>query len=157
MARVSSIQLWSLTDISPITLGGNRQASIPKIIYASRTHSQLAQVIQELKNTRYRYSQVVVSHGCPLPVCFCLRSRPRVAIIGSREQLCIHPEVAKKETNSEKVCFRECNSLLVVVSDGVMCSSCAQVHLCRAKVQSHSCIYFNNTDGVFSFSTSLSS
>ena len=29
--------------------------------------------------------------------------RPRVAIIGSREQLCIHPEVSKKESNSEKV------------------------------------------------------
>ena len=29
--------------------------------------------------------------------------RPRVAVIGSREQLCIHPEVSKKETNSEKV------------------------------------------------------
>ena len=29
--------------------------------------------------------------------------RPKVAIIGSREQLCIHPEVAKRETNAEKV------------------------------------------------------
>ena len=39
--------------------------------------------------------------------------RPRVAIIGSREQLCIHPEVSKKETNSEKVlvdCITTTNS-----------------------------------------------
>ena len=27
---------------------------IPKIIYSSRTHSQLSQAIQELKNTIYR-------------------------------------------------------------------------------------------------------
>ena len=30
-------------------------------------------------------------------------NRPRMAIIGSREQLCIHPEVSKKDTNFEKV------------------------------------------------------
>ena len=33
----------------------------------------------------------------------CSIPRPRVAIIGSREQLCIHGEVSKKETNAEKV------------------------------------------------------
>ena len=44
----------------------------PVIIYASRTHSQLSQVMGELRNTRYR---------------------PRHAILGSREHSCIHPKV----------------------------------------------------------------
>ena len=30
------------------------QGDIPKIIYSSRTHSQLSQAIKELKNTKYR-------------------------------------------------------------------------------------------------------
>uniref|UniRef100_A0A8C9TTG6 Regulator of telomere elongation helicase 1 n=1 Tax=Scleropages formosus TaxID=113540 RepID=A0A8C9TTG6_SCLFO len=55
---------------------------IPKIIYASRTHSQLTQVINELKNTTYR---------------------PKVCVLGSREQLCINPEVMRQESNHVKV------------------------------------------------------
>uniref|UniRef100_A0A7N9ASA0 Regulator of telomere elongation helicase 1 n=1 Tax=Mastacembelus armatus TaxID=205130 RepID=A0A7N9ASA0_9TELE len=55
---------------------------IPKIIYASRTHSQLAQVINELKNTSYR---------------------PKVCVLGSREQLCINQEVMRQESNHIKV------------------------------------------------------
>ncbi|KAB0350275.1 hypothetical protein FD754_015132 [Muntiacus muntjak] len=73
---------------------------IPKIIYASRTHSQLTQVISELRNTSYR---------------------PRVCVLGSREQLCIHPEVKKQESNH------------------------MQVHLCRRKVASRSCHFYNNS------------
>ncbi|KAM0928809.1 hypothetical protein ACQ4PT_002001 [Festuca glaucescens] len=46
----------------------------PVIIYASRTHSQLRQVIKELKATNYR---------------------PKMAVLGSREQMCIHEEVSK--------------------------------------------------------------
>ncbi|XP_052464917.1 regulator of telomere elongation helicase 1-like [Carassius gibelio] len=58
---------------------------IPKIIYASRTHSQLAQVINELKNTSYR---------------------PNICVLGSREQLCIDQEVMRQESNhfKEKMC-----------------------------------------------------
>lgn len=49
-------------------------------------------------------------------------ARPKVAIIGSREQLCINSEVMKAESNSEKV------------------------HLCRAKVKSRQCGFYNNLD-----------
>ncbi|XP_065916883.1 regulator of telomere elongation helicase 1-like isoform X2 [Dysidea avara] len=77
----------------------NIEDMVPKVIYASRTHSQLSQVIRELKNTIYN---------------------PRVAIIGSRDQLCVHPEVSSKENNAEKI------------------------HLCRAKINSESCSYYKN-------------
>ncbi|KAM4736852.1 regulator of telomere elongation helicase 1 [Anableps anableps] len=74
---------------------------IPKIIYASRTHSQLAQVISELKNTSYR---------------------PKVCVLGSREQLCINQEVMRQESNHIKV------------------------HMCRGKVSTRSCQYYNNVE-----------
>ncbi|XP_042265633.1 regulator of telomere elongation helicase 1 isoform X1 [Thunnus maccoyii] len=74
---------------------------IPKIIYASRTHSQLTQVVNELKNTSYR---------------------PKVCVLGSREQLCINPEVMRQDSNHVKV------------------------HMCRAKVSTRSCVYYNNVD-----------
>ncbi|KAF4083439.1 hypothetical protein AMELA_G00141320 [Ameiurus melas] len=74
---------------------------MPKIIYASRTHSQLTQVISELKNTSYR---------------------PKICVLGSREQLCINQEVLKQESNHVKV------------------------HMCRAKVSSRSCVFYNNVD-----------
>ncbi|KAM7126002.1 regulator of telomere elongation helicase 1 isoform 1-T1 [Molossus nigricans] len=76
-------------------------ADIPKIIYASRTHSQLTQVIGELRNTSYR---------------------PKVCVLGSREQLCIHPEVKQQQ------------------------SSHMQIHLCRKKVASRSCHFYNNVE-----------
>lgn len=56
---------------------------VPKVIYASRTHSQLAQAMQEMKKTSY--------------------NGMKAAIIGSREQLCIHPDVVKETSNATKV------------------------------------------------------
>jgi regulator of telomere elongation helicase 1 len=58
----------------------------PLIIYASRTHSQLAQVIKELKTTRYR---------------------PRMAVIGSRQQMCVHKEVKHlRGARQQNACLR---------------------------------------------------
>ncbi|XP_030378751.1 regulator of telomere elongation helicase 1 homolog [Scaptodrosophila lebanonensis] len=56
---------------------------VPRIIYASRTHSQLTQAMRELKRTAY--------------------ANMRSVVLGSRDQLCIHPEVMKEQGNSNKV------------------------------------------------------
>ena len=50
----------------------------PLIVYASRTHSQLSQVVSELRKTAYR---------------------PRLAVVGSREQLCANPAVRELKSN----------------------------------------------------------
>ncbi|XP_019699354.1 regulator of telomere elongation helicase 1 homolog isoform X2 [Harpegnathos saltator] len=76
--------------------------AMPKIIYASRTHSQLSQAMHELKRTSYKH----------IPT----------AVLGSRDQLCIHPEVSKEPTTFNKI------------------------HMCHSKVKSRTCFYFNNVE-----------
>ncbi|KAF8117924.1 hypothetical protein N665_0008s0262 [Sinapis alba] len=60
----------------PWTTDSDQQMSqsggFPTIVYASRTHSQLRQVIKELKRCSYR---------------------PKMLVLGSREQLCVNEEV----------------------------------------------------------------
>lgn len=74
----------------------------PKIIYASRTHSQLSQAMQELKRTSYKHVGT--------------------AVLGSRDQLCIHPEVSKETNSSNKI------------------------YMCHSKVKSRTCFYYNNIE-----------
>ena len=62
---------------------------VPTIIYASRTHSQLSQVVRELRNTRYR---------------------PKHAVLGSREQMCVNPKV-KKPTSTATTINHDCSVL----------------------------------------------
>lgn len=58
---------------------------IPKIIYASRTHTQLTQAIKELKGTSYNYM--------------------KVGVFASRDQLCIHPDLAfESNENKSEMC-----------------------------------------------------
>ena len=54
---------------------------IPKILYASRTHTQLSQTVKELKATVYN---------------------PTVSVLASREQLCIDKHVMEVESNAAK-------------------------------------------------------
>ncbi|XP_054261703.1 regulator of telomere elongation helicase 1 homolog isoform X2 [Macrosteles quadrilineatus] len=79
--------------------GDNRSRT--KIIYASRTHSQLAQAMKELKRTSYRHM--------------------KSAVLGSRDQLCLHPDLAG-ENGSMKVA------------------------MCRKKISARSCHYYNNLE-----------
>jgi regulator of telomere elongation helicase 1 len=61
---------------------------LPTVIYSSRTHSQLAQVMRELGNTSYR---------------------PRTAVLGSRQQGCLHPVV---KAMSGAVANQACRALV---------------------------------------------
>ncbi len=72
----------------------------PLIVYASRTHSQLAQVIRELRATRYR---------------------PRMAIMGSRQQMCVHKDVRAL-------------------------AGAAQNAACKSRTQSRSCAHHNELE-----------
>ncbi|KAI8577770.1 hypothetical protein K450DRAFT_250762 [Umbelopsis ramanniana AG] len=78
-----------------------------KIYYASRTHKQISQVVAELKGkTVYQ---------------------PKMTILGSRDQFCIHPKVSKASNKNE-----ECSKLL----DKNLCSYGHNVR----KVTQHSSI-----------------
>jgi hypothetical protein len=59
---------------------------LPRIYFASRTHSQIAQLISELRSTSYR---------------------PAMSILGSREHYCIHKQVSKSKSKNE-----DCKALL---------------------------------------------
>lgn len=80
----------------------NTAWGMPKIIYSSRTHSQLTQAMQELKRSSYRHV--------------------KASVLGSRDQMCIHPEVSKETNNMNKV------------------------HLCQLKVKSRTCHFYNNVE-----------
>lgn len=75
---------------------------VPKIIYSSRTHSQLIQAMQELKRTAYNHV--------------------KASIIGSRDQMCIHPNVSQETNQSNKI------------------------HMCRALVKARSCYLQNRVE-----------
>jgi regulator of telomere elongation helicase 1 len=75
-------------------------SKVPVIVYASRTHAQLAQVVSELRASGYT---------------------PRMSVLGSREQLCIHPTISK-------------------LKGGALNHACSKLSITR------SCMYKNSLD-----------
>ncbi|KAJ3090221.1 Regulator of telomere elongation helicase 1 [Quaeritorhiza haematococci] len=73
----------------------------PRIFYASRTHSQLTQAVAELRRTGYR---------------------PSIRVLGSREQMCINPDVSS------------------------LSAGAAQANLCRKKVSKKDCEFHMGID-----------
>ena len=73
-----------------------------KVIYSSRTHSQLSQAVAELGRTSYRYM--------------------KVAILGSRDQLCVNPAVMEANNSREKL------------------------HMCQARVKAKTCTFHQNVE-----------
>jgi hypothetical protein len=63
------------------THSGPDAPQTPRIIYCSRTHSQVTQMISSLRKTPYR---------------------PKMAILGSRERLCIHKKVRNHGPSDEE-------------------------------------------------------
>ncbi|XP_049283993.1 regulator of telomere elongation helicase 1 homolog [Anopheles funestus] len=92
LPELSNAKNNNLTPEQALALREQHMNAKVKIIYASRTHSQLSQAMQELKNTSYLFIRTV--------------------ILGSRDQLCIHGEISKQENNSIKtmLCREEVKS-----------------------------------------------
>jgi len=107
----------------------NNKHKLPTIIYASRTHSQLSQVVNELRNTRYR---------------------PKHALMGSREQLCIHSKVnPRSNTQSQNNNSHNNNNNSHNNNINILTSSEIN-HGCSQLTKERKCHYRNNLDSFVS-------
>eukprot|EP00804_Cyclotella_cryptica_P007195 CCRYP_009729-RA/>CCRYP_009729-RA protein AED:0.21 eAED:0.21 QI:131/1/1/1/0.87/0.77/9/1400/1710 len=84
-AILCSVLAWQRAHARAVTNadgGEGAEGGKVRIIYCSRTHSQVTQMVASLKSTPYR---------------------PRMAILGSREKLCIHKSIRPRTPNAETV------------------------------------------------------
>uniref|UniRef100_A0A1A9WGJ1 Regulator of telomere elongation helicase 1 homolog n=1 Tax=Glossina brevipalpis TaxID=37001 RepID=A0A1A9WGJ1_9MUSC len=102
VAHRSALDKQNKTDARSRFRDKDNNWGVSKIIYASRTHSQLTQAMQELKRTAY--------------------ASMRAVVLGSRDQLCVHPEVMREQGNLNKV------------------------QMCRVKVDTHTCSFYSRVE-----------
>ncbi|XP_050299397.1 regulator of telomere elongation helicase 1 homolog isoform X2 [Anthonomus grandis grandis] len=75
--------MGDMTERASVIATGREFLALPTIIYASRTHSQLSQAMQELKRSSYNYM--------------------KASVLGSRDMLCINNEVTDQEDHSMRL------------------------------------------------------
>lgn len=87
-------EIKGITEASTV---GKTLLGVPVVIYASRTHSQLSQAVQELKRTAYNHM--------------------KACVLGSRDQMCIHEELIPEQNNGIKVFLNYfCSTYLLKMS-----------------------------------------
>jgi hypothetical protein len=67
----------SLQNESPI----KEMKAVPRIFFATHTHTQIAQIVKELRSTPYR---------------------PKMSILGGRDHYCIHETISTKPNKNEE-------------------------------------------------------
>ena len=95
LASVIAFRVWAKKNPHKLKVPGisdPKRSKVPSVIYASRTHSQLTQVVSELRKLR--------------DVC---GYRIDMTVVGGRSSLCVNDEVKRIKTNSEQQ--NECRRL----------------------------------------------
>ena len=85
---------WPKASDAGSSSAASSTALAPIIVYASRTHSQLTQVIDELKRTAYR---------------------PRTLVLGSRTQLCVNEHVRHERGYALDRCIIYLYFLVIII------------------------------------------
>ncbi len=102
--------------------------TIPKIIYASRTHSQLTQVVKELKRSAYKYAS--------LPVMLVV-----LTLIKTKDK---HFRISKSDVHSSHC--KQCEGQITGLyhKQNPLITSVTINDMCRALVSARKCQYHNS-------------